>query len=128
MQTMDLRELIKNPEYYVPYESGQVVFKEGEPGDVMYVIVEGEVEFLIRGTPVRSFGSGEVFGEMALISEKPRSATVVTKTACRLAPINRKRFLLLVQQSPQFSLHMLDVMAERIRWMDSLIEGSQPSA
>ena len=124
---MDLRELNKNPEYYVPYRLGDVIFKEGERGDLMYVIIEGRVEFMIRGTSVRDFGPGEVFGEMALISEKPRSATVVAKTDCKLAPISRKRFLLLVQQSPQFSLHMLDVMAERIRWMDALIQGETPS-
>lgn len=126
MDTMDLRELNKNPEYYVPYQAGDIIFKEGEPGDMMYVVIEGRVEFQIRGTSVREFGPGEVFGEMALISEKPRSATVVAKSDCKLAPINRKRFLLLVQQSPQFSLHMLDVMAERIRWMDALIEGEKP--
>lgn len=127
MESMDLRELNKNPEYYVPYPAGDVIFKEGDQGDTMYVIIEGQLEFLIRGTSVREFGPGEVFGEMALISEKPRSATVVAKTDCKVAPINRKRFLLLVQQSPQFSLHMLDIMAERIRWMDALIQGEKSS-
>ena len=118
---MDLTELFRNPEFYVPIRAGQTIFQEGEPGDTMYVIIEGTVEFFIRGTPVKRFGPGEVFGEMALINDKPRSATVVAQTDCKLAPISRKRFLLLVQQSPAFSLHMLSVMAERIRWMDSLI-------
>ncbi|MBM3839891.1 MAG: cyclic nucleotide-binding domain-containing protein [Verrucomicrobia bacterium] len=118
---MDLTSLFRSPEFYVPFRAGQVVFKENDPGDAMYVVIEGEVELTIRGNPIRAFGRGEVVGEMALISDKPRVGTVTARTDCKLAPINKKRFLLLVQQSPQFSLHMLETMAERIRWMDSLI-------
>lgn len=123
---MDLTALFRSPEFYVPFKPGDVVFKEDEMGDTMYVIIEGEVELSIRGHPIRSFGRGEVIGEMALISNKPRVGTVVTKTFSKLAPINKKRFLMLVQQSPQFSLHMLATMADRIRWMDSLIQPNPP--
>ena len=121
---MDLTELFRSSEFYVPYKAGQYVFKEGEAGDTMYVVIEGEVELSIRGNPMRTFGRGEVIGEMALITNKPRVGTVAAVTDCKLAPINKKRFLLLVQQSPQFSLHMLETMADRIRWMDSLIAPS----
>ena len=92
----------------------------------MYVVIEGEVELSIRGNAMRTFGRGEVIGEMALITNQPRAGTVSAVTDCKLAPINKKRFLLLVQQSPQFSLHMLETMAERIRWMDSLIAPNTP--
>ena len=123
---MDLTELFRSSEFYVPYKAGQSVFKEGETGDTMYVVIEGEVELSIRGNAMRTFGRGEVIGEMALITNQPRAGTVSAVTDCKLAPINKKRFLLLVQQSPQFSLHMLETMAERIRWMDSLIAPITP--
>ena len=123
---MDLTALFRSPEFYVPFKAGDVIFKEGDPGDAMYVVIEGELGLSIRGQPIRSFGRGEIIGEMALISNTPRVGTVVANTACKLAPINKKRFLMLVQQSPQFSLHMLETMAERIRWMDSLIAPGSP--
>ncbi|MBI4663511.1 MAG: cyclic nucleotide-binding domain-containing protein [Verrucomicrobia bacterium] len=122
----ELMDLFRSPDFYIPYKAGTTVFREDEPGEVMYVIVEGEVELFIRGNSIRTFGRGEVIGEMALISDKPRVGTVVARTDCKLAPINKKRFLLLVQQSPQFSLHMLETMADRIRWIDSLIQPAPP--
>ena len=118
---MDLTTLFRSSEFYVPFKAGQVVFQEGDPGDTMYVVIEREVELSIRGNPICPFGRGEVIGEMALITDKPRVGTVTACKDSKLAPINKKRFLLFVQQSPQFSLHMLETMAERIRWMDSLI-------
>jgi CRP/FNR family transcriptional regulator, cyclic AMP receptor protein len=58
---------------------------------------------------------------MALIDSLPRSATAIAVTDCRLAPINEKQFLLLVQETPFFSLYVMRVLAERLRKMDTAI-------
>jgi CRP-like cAMP-binding protein len=58
-----------------------------------------------------------VIGEMALIDTKARSATVVAKTDCRLVPINEKRFLVLVHETPIFALLVMKTLAERLRRM-----------
>ncbi|MEZ4622222.1 MAG: hypothetical protein R2867_42875 [Caldilineaceae bacterium] len=50
-----------------------------------------------------------------MVDHSPRSATAVAKTACLLAPIGEKRFLFLVQETPYFALHVMSVMAERLR-------------
>ena len=117
-----LQKLFPNPEYYVPFTPGQIVFSEGHAGDVMYVIGEGQVEIVVGNQVIETLGRGEILGEMALIDTKPRSATAVAKTTCKLAPINRKRFNFLVQQTPSFALDVMQIMAARLRRMDSLIQ------
>ncbi len=123
-EAMHLPDLFRNPEFYVPFAAGETVFREGEPGDLMYVIIEGRVEIQIRGNVIAVFGQGEVLGEMGVIDTQPRSATALALTDCRLAPINEKRFLLLTKQTPEFALHLLRVLTKRLRQMDAYIERS----
>jgi CRP/FNR family transcriptional regulator, cyclic AMP receptor protein len=99
------------------YEPGQTIFKLGEPPDLMYVVQEGEVEIVYEGNPVEVLGPGDMFGEMSLISDEPRSATAVAKTLRKLVPIDLKRFIFLVEETPYFAVQVMKVMASRIRRM-----------
>ena len=98
------------------FEPGQVIFSEGESGELMYVVHEGEVELHVKSRLVDTLGAGGVLGEMALIDHAPRIATA--KTACKLVPVTEKRFVFMVQQTPHFALQIMRVMAERLRRMD----------
>jgi CRP-like cAMP-binding protein len=111
-------DLFRNETDGVSFAAGQVIFTEGEVGTSMYVVLEGQVELKIRGKFVETLEPGELFGEMALIDHTPRVATAVAKTDCKLAAVPEKRFLFMVQQTPHFALHVMRVMAERIRKMD----------
>ena len=102
-----------------PYPAGTAIFSEGEPGNEMYVILEGQVELTIGGRVVETLGAGEPFGEMALMDNEPRGATAVAKTACRLVPISEERFLYLIQDTPYFGLQIMKVMAHRLRRMNT---------
>ncbi len=97
---------------------GQVIFREGAPTDLMYAVISGQVEIVIRGQVVETVEAGGVFGEMALIEDRPRNATATVITESRLVAIDRKRFLFLVQQNPYFSIQLMTIMAERLRKMD----------
>lgn len=88
----------------------------------MYVVLDGEVEVRIGGKSIEVIGPGDIVGEMALIDGKPRSATVVAKSDCRLAPVDEKRFYSMVQQTPAFSLHVMRVVVERLRRMNAKLE------
>ena len=101
------------------FHAGQQIFREGEPGEVMYVVHDGEVELHVRGQLVDALGPGGVLGEMALIERAPRSATATAKTDCTLVPIPEKRFMFMVQQTPHFALQIMKVIADRLRRMDS---------
>jgi CRP/FNR family cyclic AMP-dependent transcriptional regulator len=97
------------------FGSGAPIFREGDPGDCMFVILEGTVEIHSNGAVVDRLGAGEIFGEMALIDSRPRSAAAIAATECKLAAIGEKRFLRLIEQTPKFALQIMRVMTERLR-------------
>ena len=101
------------------YSAGQQIFTVGQPGDVMYVVKEGEVDIVINDKVVDTVGPGGLIGEMALIDKRPRSATAVAKTDCKLVSVNEQRFQRLVQQTPHFAIQVMKVMAQRLRQMDA---------
>lgn len=111
-------DLFRNETDGVEFAQGQRIFSAGDPADMMYVVLEGEVEISIRGKAVENLGPGGVLGEMALIDHAPRTATATAATRCRLAAIPEKRFLFMLQQTPHFSLQIMRVIAERLRRMD----------
>lgn len=100
------------------YSKGDIIFKEGDPGDVMYAVIEGDVDIKVNNKVIYTVGAGEVLGEMALIDSKPRSASAVAKTDCKLVVIDDKRFTFLIQQTPMFVTQIMRVMADRIRMMN----------
>jgi CRP/FNR family cyclic AMP-dependent transcriptional regulator len=109
---------VKETEFFT---QGQAIFQEGQPGEVMYVVIEGEVDVIVNNKILISVGPGGIVGEMALIDKKARSATALAKTDCKLASVDEKRFHFLVQQTPHFALLVMRVMAERLRRMDLLV-------
>lgn len=112
-------ELFRRDEEAIAFATGTTIFKEGDAGDVMYVVVEGEVNLIVHGTLVETLKPGGMFGEMALLAKKePRSASAVAATDCKLSPIDAKRFMFLIQQTPYFALQLMQVVADRLREMD----------
>ena len=112
---MNTLELFRNESSVDGYSPGQVIFKEGDAADRMYVVKDGEVEVRIGDQVVGVMQAGDLLGEMALVDTSPRSATAVARTECRLVPIDQRRFTFLVQQTPFFSLHVMRVLADRLR-------------
>jgi CRP-like cAMP-binding protein len=103
------------------FAAGQFVFKAGEPGETMYIITEGEVEIRGGSATLDTAGPGSIVGELALIDDEPRSATVVAKTDCRLVPVDRRRFEYMVQETPFFALAVMKVIADRLRRTDARV-------
>ncbi|HSY47641.1 MAG TPA: cyclic nucleotide-binding domain-containing protein [Thermoanaerobaculia bacterium] len=97
------------------FRAGETVFTEGDPGDCMFAVIEGEVAIQKNGIILERVGVGGVFGEMSLIDHAPRSATAVATVDCRVAAVAQKRFTFLVQQTPYFALEIMHVLAERLR-------------
>ena len=96
-------------------EAGKAIFTEGQAGDVMYAVVEGEVSIVLNGQVLETIGEGCIFGELALLDERPRSASAIASSNCKVAVIDLKRFSVLVQQTPFFAIEVMRVMAERLR-------------
>lgn len=95
--------------------AGAVIFEAGEDGEEMFGIIEGGVELRVPGGRSWELGPDDCFGEMALVDHSPRSASAVAVTDTTLAVIDRRRFLFLVGETPNFALQVMSSMAERIR-------------
>jgi len=114
---MDTLTLFKNAKDSKPYSAGDIIFEAGSAPDVLYVIQEGEVDIIAVGIIVETLGAGEIFGEMALVDKKPRSAAAVAHSDCKVVPIDENRFKFLIQQTPFFAIHVMKVMSSRMRAM-----------
>jgi len=112
MAKIEVFRHVPNPQRYAP---GEVIFREGEPGELMYAVIEGEVDVRVGERFIERTVEGGVIGELALIDHGPRSATAVAVTPCTLAPIDEKQFQFMVQQTPFFALQVMRVLAERLR-------------
>ena len=99
-------------------QAGLVLFTEGETGKDMYVLMEGSAAICVAGEVVEIAEPGALLGEMALVDSGSRSATVITRTPCRVLSINRAQFDALVRESPEFARHVMTVMAHRLRHMN----------
>lgn len=119
---MNLLNLFQNESNYVQFAAGESIFEEGTPGQHMYVLVEGSVLLSVRGIGIEILIPGELFGEMALIDDELRSATAIARLPCRLYAIDERRFSFLVQETPFFALHVMRVLARRLRRMDMTVQ------
>jgi len=101
------------------YTDTQIIVKQGELGDCMYVIQEGLVKIVSetdRGEVLLSLrGKGEFFGEMAIFERKSRSATVRAFGEARVLTISKKNFLRRIHEDPSLAFHMVQTMSSRIR-------------
>lgn len=99
----------------INFSAGETIFKEGDPAQVLYVIQDGEVEIMLAPHHTDVLGPGDIFGEMSLMSHEARSATAVAKTDVRLVAVDEKRFSFMVQETPNFAITVMRVMASRLR-------------
>ena len=105
------------------YERGQVIVRQGEAGDSMYVIQGGQVEVVQEkdGKEYRLsvLGRGDVFGEMALFDREPRSATVRALDSARVLTLDKRTFLRRVHEDPSLAFSILEKLSHRIRELDA---------
>lgn len=95
--------------------AGDVIFKEGEPGEEFFVVDSGKVAIRLGNRTLDILAEGQIFGEMALIDSGPRSASAVAETDCVVIPVSEKQFLFMVSEAPYFALSVMRVLVERQR-------------
>jgi hypothetical protein len=96
-----------------------VVFREGDPGDALFVVVTGLVRILVATTSgeilLNTLGPGDIFGEIAVLDGRGRTATVTTSQATELVKIGRQEFLAFLEDFPRFTTMLVHILASRVR-------------
>ena len=118
---MNLVEIFENSEDLLEFPAGTAIFEEGSEGDFMYVVMEGKIRLSLHGEYIAEVSSGGIVGEMALLDSDNRSATATAMTDCQLAPIDLHSFKMLIQHTPDFALHVMNVLADRLRMANEKI-------
>lgn len=112
----DSFELLLGPDIPIRhYKAGEIIFREGDRGSELFVIQRGRVRIQSANRLLEMLGDNEIFGEMALIDDSPRSASAVAETDVAVAPVTEKQYLFLVRHTPFFALKVLRVLAQRLR-------------
>ena len=103
------------------YNAGDVIFREGDPAEELFIVKSGKVEVRLGNRVLDTLPELGIFGEMALIDRSPRSATVVAATDATIVPVDEKQFLFLVTRTPHFALNVMRVLAQRLRVANSVV-------
>jgi CRP-like cAMP-binding protein len=101
------------------YKSGETIVRQGDTGDSMYVIQEGQAEVVVekegREARLRTLGQGEFIGEMAVFEREVRSATVRAVGDVRVLTIDRRSLLRKIQEDPSLAFRIMETMSRRVR-------------
>ena len=120
---MFMLELFGDWQDQIEYAKGDLIFQERDPADAMYVVIEGEVELFKGDEPLGAERAGGIVGEMALISNSIRSATARVIEPSRLARISRDQFRDVIVKNPDAALHVMAVLANRLKVANMLLHG-----
>lgn len=103
-------------------QAGRIIFRKGDPGDRLYILLEGRIKIGAvspegREVVFNVLGAGEVFGEIAVLDGKTRTADATTLTDCYLLVIERNSIIPFLRENPEVAARLIAVLCERIRWI-----------
>jgi CRP-like cAMP-binding protein len=114
----------------VTYRTGQVLFRRGDVGDAAYVIIQGNAEVSITTDageiPVAQLRDGDFLGEIAILCDTPRTATVTASSELKTLRIRKERFFELLRQFPEMAIELTRLLADRLtRTTAELVEAQR---
>jgi len=119
----DLIAMLSDEPRSVRLEAGQVLFKNGDPAENMFVVRSGALRIRSGSVIYEDVGPGGMVGEMGIVeAHMPRSAMVYALTPAELVEIDQQCFLTLVEETPSFALTVMRVLSRRLRRMDDRYE------
>ena len=122
LKPIETIKILQNNSHIKSFRAGEVIFHQGTQGNLMYGIIDGEVEMLVDNKVVELIKQGDVFGQGALLhSDQLRSSTARAKTDCQIACLDRQHFLFAVQETPMFALEVMRSYSDRLRRLKFLI-------
>jgi CRP/FNR family transcriptional regulator, cyclic AMP receptor protein len=123
----DVRERISAYARMRHVERGATIFMKGDPGTCLFAICSGTVEIIVpsiegKNAVVNLIKEGEIFGEIALLDGRPRTADAVAFTDCTFMVIDRREFLPLLREKPDVTVKLLEILCDRVRRTTEQVE------
>lgn len=100
------------------FDAGEKVFLEDDFGTGLFVVKSGRVDVITYGTVLENVRAGGIVGEMALIDDGPRSAAAIAAEPTEVLAIDKQTFLELIRAEPEFALHVMRILTNRLRRMN----------
>jgi CRP-like cAMP-binding protein len=114
-------DLFRHDPEFIEIKNNETLFREGDHGEVMYVLIEGKAEININGVIFGEYTQGSIVGEMAVIDDTPRYGTVTAMTNCKFVIVDKKRFHFLIDETPGFATEVIRILAKRLKECDSRV-------
>ena len=99
-------------------ESDSIIFEENDPGNCMYIILSGKISIRKGGQELAVLKENEVFGELSLLDNEPRSASAIAKTDCMLYKIDHEPFYELLDTRPEIARGFIKILCNRLRQLN----------
>jgi CRP/FNR family cyclic AMP-dependent transcriptional regulator len=120
-QFIDFRQIARGLGTVINYNSGDVIFREGDEPAYAYIVLTGKIEVSSHGKLIEQVSEGRAFGVISLIDKKPRSATAKAIETSEIALVNSKQFRYMVETTPNFVWYVLAEVVDRLRATNSAL-------
>jgi CRP-like cAMP-binding protein len=112
----------------VAFDAGKTVFRQGDPGDAAYLIIEGDADIIVDTASgpvtIATLGAHDIVGEMAILSDVPRTATVRAKTRIIALRIAKDPFMRMVREFPSMAVSIMRELAHRLELTNNQLRGA----
>lgn len=119
-------DLFRHDPNLVQLPQGELLFREGDTGRCMFVLLSGHATITRHERELERIGPGDIVGEIALLESSLRLATVRTLTDCIFASVDEARFRFLVEETPHFAVEVMRVMARRLTDCSARLDARAP--
>ena len=112
---------------HITLKRGATIFSKGDPGSSLFAVISGTVKISIsspggRNAILNLIGAGEIFGEIALLDGRSRTADATASSNCELFTIDRREFIPFVQSQPVLAMKFIELLCTRLRWTSDQVE------
>lgn len=115
LNDLDIRPIAQAMGTTLSLRAGDVLFREGDRGDAMYVLLSGGIEMASHGRVIEVVAPGDGLGIVSLVDGKPRTAQATAVEASEVVMLDARRFRYMVEQVPNFVWYVMDELVQRLR-------------
>ena len=122
---IDFRVFARGAGRVVRYHADEVIFREGDPSDSMYIVLSGSVDIASHGKAIETIGEGRALGFASILDNRPRATTARAHEECELAVMDRRKFRYMVDEVPNFAWYVMHELTHRLRMLNEAIDSGE---